>query len=79
MGLGYLTLYRTGRKGLGRSIPLHLSDDSPALTFIQEPTLGPRQRRGFSLGSHHHAGTIANRRDWLDAVQLLLFIQPTVF
>lgn len=62
MGLGHLTLYRAMTR-VGRSNSLHLSDDNPALTFIQEPVSGARQR----LGSPYHVGTIANRRDWLDA------------
>jgi hypothetical protein len=71
MGLGHLTLYRA-ITGLGRSNSLHLSDNNPALTFIQEPEL-------VKGGSPHHVGTIANRRDWLDAVQLLLCLLWTVF
>jgi hypothetical protein len=47
MGLGRLILYREITR-LGRSNSLHLSDDNPALTFIQEPVLGARERCGSS-------------------------------
>jgi hypothetical protein len=74
MGLGHLTSCRAITK-LGRSNSLHLFDDNPALTFIQEPVSGARQRSG----SPHHVGTIANRQDWLDAVQSFLCLLLTAF
>jgi hypothetical protein len=51
MGLGRLILYRAITR-LGRSNPLHLSADNPALTFIQEPILGDCER----CGSLHRVG-----------------------
>jgi Neutral/alkaline non-lysosomal ceramidase, N-terminal len=45
MGQGRLILYRAITR-LGRSNSLHLSGDNPALTFIQEPVLGARERCG---------------------------------
>ena len=45
MGLGHLILYRVITRQ-SRSNSLHLSGDNPALTFIQEPVLGARERCG---------------------------------
>jgi hypothetical protein len=65
MGLGRLILYREITR-LGRSNPLHLSDDNPALTFIQEPVLGARERCGsprrigLNCQSPRLAGSILN-------------------
>ena len=65
MGLGRLILYREITR-LGRSNSLHLSDDNPALTFIQEPVLGARERCGsprrigLNCQSPRLAGSILN-------------------
>ena len=45
MDLVRLILYRAITRQ-GRSNSLHLSGDNPALTFIQEPVLGARERCG---------------------------------
>lgn len=45
MGLGRSILYRAITE-LTRSNSFHLSGDNPALTFIQEPVLGARERCG---------------------------------
>lgn len=45
MGQGRLILYREITR-LSRSNSPHLSGNNPALTFIQEPVLGARERCG---------------------------------
>ncbi len=71
MALGRLTLYRAITR-LGRGNSLHLSDDKPALTFIQEPVLGARQRCGSPRCVGAKSAQIANRLDWLDAIQICI-------